>query len=250
MWRGRRHVVAVVLGGRSAGQRDARMRELLADNIALASTTRTATVFARGVPAADAEQVAEERAAAPTRSVVLHKPAPAVTMASIEAEPVATAFHAAPVPGSTDPIRPRLVKTVSIKPVSKASKAATVKFAALPAPVPHHEGAAPAKVADGTHDSAARAHKPERAQSEKSLRGGWMIQVGAFGAEQEARARLSAAQSRAKRLLGEADPFTEPVTKGEKTIYRARFAGLDKHQAEAACRTLKRNEIACLTLRN
>jgi D-alanyl-D-alanine carboxypeptidase len=77
-----------------------------------------------------------------------------------------------------------------------------------------------------------------------------MIQVGAFGAEQDARERLQAAQSRAKRLLGEADPFTETVTKGEKKLYRARFAGLDRHQAEAACRTLKRNDIACMPLKN
>ena len=57
-------------------------------------------------------------------------------------------------------------------------------------------------------------------------------------------------RSRARKLLGHADPFTEPVTKGEKTLYRARFAGLDKHQAEAACRTLKRKDIACLPIKN
>ena len=32
--------------------------------------------------------------------------------------------------------------------------------------------------------------------------------------------------------------------------HRARFAGLDKEGAEAACRALKRNDIACISLKN
>ena len=51
-------------------------------------------------------------------------------------------------------------------------------------------------------------------------------------------------------LLGKADPFTETVAKGDKKLYRARFAGLDKDQAEAACKTLKRNDISCITIKN
>ena len=34
--------------------------------------------------------------------------------------------------------------------------------------------------------------------------------------------------------------------KGDKTLYRARFAGLDKSQAEAACRALKHSDIPCI----
>jgi D-alanyl-D-alanine carboxypeptidase len=51
-------------------------------------------------------------------------------------------------------------------------------------------------------------------------------------------------------MLAGADPYTERVIKGDKTMYRARFAGLDKGQAEAACRYLKRNDIVCMSLRN
>jgi len=52
-------------------------------------------------------------------------------------------------------------------------------------------------------------------------------------------------------MLATAEPFTERVTKGETTLYRARFAGFDdKDRAEAVCRVLKRNEIACLALKN
>jgi D-alanyl-D-alanine carboxypeptidase len=77
-----------------------------------------------------------------------------------------------------------------------------------------------------------------------------MIQVGAFTAETEAKEKLSAAQTQAKKLLGDADPFTEPYVKGDTTYYRARFAGLAKDQAEAVCKQLKRNDFACMAIRN
>lgn len=264
MWRGRRHLVAVVMGGRSAGQRDAKMRGLLAENIMLASVNHTATAIAKA-PADDNNQrlaYTEERAPAPaalSKPMVLHKLAQAEALAANE--PPQTAFRAVSAtgltPGSTDPIKPLLVKTVSVKPAAREAKAAprvvnvavradAPKFtASLPTPRPE-----PVRMADAspTHENRTPAHKSEPVQEKGHS--GWMIQVGAFDAEREARKRLSSAQSHAKRLLGEADPFTETVTKGEKKLYRARFAGLDKEQAEAACRTLKHNDIACLAIKN
>jgi D-alanyl-D-alanine carboxypeptidase len=79
---------------------------------------------------------------------------------------------------------------------------------------------------------------------------GWMIQVGAFDIEQEARDRISAVQAKAGHMLKHANPFTEAVTAGEKTLFRARFAGIQKDQAEAICKQLKRNDIACMTIKN
>jgi D-alanyl-D-alanine carboxypeptidase len=80
---------------------------------------------------------------------------------------------------------------------------------------------------------------------------GWIIQVGALETESEARQRIEAARNQARGLLNKADPFTEPVlAKGEKKLFRARFAGLDRDQAEAVCRMLKRSDISCITVRN
>ncbi len=81
-------------------------------------------------------------------------------------------------------------------------------------------------------------------------RTGWIIQVGALESESEARQRLNAARGSASKLLSDADPFTETVSKGNKTLYRARFAGLNQGSAEAACRTLKRSDISCIAIRN
>jgi D-alanyl-D-alanine carboxypeptidase len=79
---------------------------------------------------------------------------------------------------------------------------------------------------------------------------GWIIQVGALETEREARERLDAARGRARGMLGNADPFTEPVAKGNKKLYRARCAGLDRNEAEAVCRTLKRSDMSCITIKN
>ncbi|MGA7517756.1 MAG: SPOR domain-containing protein, partial [Pseudolabrys sp.] len=81
-------------------------------------------------------------------------------------------------------------------------------------------------------------------------RTGWLIQVGALPDEKEAQQRLETAQSKAKGLLGKADMFTERTEKGDKVLYRARFAGLEKNQAEAACKHLKRSDIPCMLLKN
>ena len=79
---------------------------------------------------------------------------------------------------------------------------------------------------------------------------GWVIQIGAFGGEDEARAHLTEAQAKLHELLGGADPFTERVQKGDTTFFRARFAGFDKATAEAACRQLKRSDFDCMAIKD
>ena len=96
----------------------------------------------------------------------------------------------------------------------------------------------------------ASVQEPHPSITRHAARGGWMIQIGAFAAEEEAKQRLASAQSKAARVLGSADAFTERVVKGDKALYRARFAGFEKDEAEAACSYLKRNDIACMPLRN
>jgi D-alanyl-D-alanine carboxypeptidase len=84
-----------------------------------------------------------------------------------------------------------------------------------------------------------------------AVHSGWIVQVGALESESEARQRIEAARNQAHGLLAKADPFTEPVVaKGDRKLFRARFAGLDRDQAEAVCRTLKRSDISCITVRN
>ncbi len=427
--RGNRYLVAVVMGGSSGGSRDARMRELINDKIALASIKRTAPMVAEasGTPdvrpepmvvtkaeakpapmaVAKAEPKSDPKSEPKPQPMVVTKAEPKVAAAKVEpkeapkaeakAEPrfaVASAtslpvrFNSAAPPaepaalrsepaaaatltqtqiaaGSTDPIRPVLVKTLTVRPGVRtaslaasqvASPATDAQPAAAPAPAPMaaakaepaapspapvaaeppapppapvaaakpepaalppevatkpEPAAAPAAAAIAAKEEpaappptaavTAAAAKPEPAAEPANAprpgassappapvaaaapvvptpkpapaakiaaatstakpaaaaptakpqhRPGWIIQVGAFPAEQAAQQRLSTVQSKASKMLSGAEAFTETVDKGGTTYYRARFAGLDKDKAEAACKYLKKNDVECVTVKN
>ena len=80
-------------------------------------------------------------------------------------------------------------------------------------------------------------------------RGGWAIQVGAYEDEGEAKQKISSAKSKITGVLKKAEAYIERTVKGAKTYYRARFAGFDRDQAEAACKRLKREDVACMALK-
>ncbi|HWL05369.1 MAG TPA: serine hydrolase [Xanthobacteraceae bacterium] len=285
MKRGNRHVVAVVLGGRSAGARDTRMRALISEHIVNASVRRTAPMIADASdksPAASIQRLASA-GDAPIRivpkPVPVPMPAPSVR---VDPAPVAAVPALRPAPGSTAPLQPQVVRTVSVR-------AGTVRTASLaPVALPELEAATPPAPTTGHNDQssgrlpppppgarpgvlgvlpasamrtagAAEApvtvatvarpqSRPAAANSVKPQ--GWIIQVGAYTDEGEAKQRLASVKSTAPRLLASADPFTETFEKGSRTYYRARFAGLTKTSAEAACRYLKRNDVACLAIKN
>ena len=142
--RGKRHLVAVVLGGRSGGARDARMRELIEAHVGEGAINRTAPRIAEAPeaaaqPAPKARVASAEKAAPPVAA--MREPAPqsrtqkqdtpkqeAVTTAAIPpARP-------APAPGSTDPIKPNLVKTLTVK--ASASQTASLAPVSLLSPMP------------------------------------------------------------------------------------------------------------------
>jgi D-alanyl-D-alanine carboxypeptidase len=264
-----RHIVGVVLGGRSVGARDARMRTLIEGTIMEASVGRPNVKFA---------QAAE----APGAPLPLTPPAAAKSTLAYFAPPEAAPQRSAPRSGSTEPIKPVAVKTVMVKlasaksvPAKLSPRAVEAKADSNPAPIRTASlepvavpaaaaakapaarsgilGVLPAAVAaagSAMVPAASAAEVPRGGDLPRhTAHGGWGIQIGAFEAEQDAKARLNAAKSKATGLLGKADPYTERTTKGVKTYYRARFAGLGRDEAEAACKTLKRNEIACMALK-
>jgi hypothetical protein len=90
--------------------------------------------------------------------------------------------------------------------------------------------------------------KPNTPQAH--VHGEWLIQIGAFDDEAEARQHLSEARLKVGTALAAADPFTERVQTGDRVLYRARFAGFDKETAEIACTHLKRGHFECMALKN
>jgi len=341
MRRGNRHLVGVVMGGRSGGSRDAIMRNLLAENLEKASSKRTVAAIAERNPSGADTNVAEAEAAAQpaptvspsssktststvavalaqpkadgksdgksdggaaarsdTKSEAKSEPAP-LTSGVIQTQPIAM------IPGSSEPMKPVKVKTVQIKAGQKLALAgsappATPVTSTLPARVDVETpnavvaraetgkaetgkaepakvemppqpagygtgngilGVLPASSVPSASQAMAYADPSPRPQPQlnpqssaskpEATHTGWIIQVGALESESEARQRIEAARNQAHGLLNKADPFTEPVVaKGDRKLFRARFAGLDRDQAEAVCRTLKRSDISCITIRN
>jgi D-alanyl-D-alanine carboxypeptidase len=201
--------------------------------------------------------VAKPETSTPVPPPVAAKPEPSAPAVIAKSEPASPA-PAAATNAEPSPSNVTATKAESPAPVQKASAPADVANpdvapAAAPAtskppsspvaiPVPR-PAAAPAKPPEPPAKTAAATAKPQH-------RPGWMIQVGAYPAEQAARERLSAVQSKASKMLTGAEAFTETVDKAGTTLYRARFAGLDKDTAEAACKYLKKNDVECVPIKN
>jgi D-alanyl-D-alanine carboxypeptidase len=92
--------------------------------------------------------------------------------------------------------------------------------------------------------------RDDEAEAPRNLPPGWMIQIGATDDAAQADALLARAKARRVSALSDAKPFTQKVKKGDATLYRARFAGLDADDAQAACRSLKRSGFACFAMKN
>ncbi|MGA8822976.1 MAG: serine hydrolase, partial [Pseudolabrys sp.] len=277
--RANHHIVAVVFGGRTAEARDARVRSLIDNNINIAAVKRTAPPVIEGWDTAVARKDGKDR-----------KDDDRTGSAPVRVASAAPPATDAPAPGSTEPIKPNAVKTVAVHPgtmytaslsplpsdsrqltpapaIATATNITTINTvrsdppataavpsAPSPSPAPPPPAspptakpfAAPEKVAS----AGASVPLPAAVESAAKARSGWIIQVGALPDEKEAKQRLETAQSKAKNLLSKADSFTERVEKGDKVLFRARFAGLEKDQAEAVCKHLKRTEIPCILLKN
>jgi D-alanyl-D-alanine carboxypeptidase len=282
--RGNRHLVAVVIGGASANWRDARMSELIEAHVTQGATERTAAKIVEA-PSAQAQvnpSAVRIAAAQPgtlaNGSAVAARAAAAATPTPPPPAAPQSAAAPRPAPGSTEPIAAIPVKTLAVRASTTAQNAAMAALAAAAAgvgqaqahaalPTQFHTASATATPATAPTRSTATS---EPAVSRLALpaasaaagaggavdagktppRGSWIIQIGAFPDESEARERLQSAQNMAKAILGHADAFTERVTKGPETLYRARFAGLDEDSAEAACRHFKRNKIDCFAVKN
>jgi D-alanyl-D-alanine carboxypeptidase len=310
--RNNRHIVSVVMGGSSAGARDARTRGLVEEYIVAAAPPKTQIAGVAGSKSdtlrKDEPRLAKTRIAADPNSSHSDEARPSSATYSVASAsddhtaPAATsggvaqgqpapesvgAEKAAPTPpastsppshaGETaaaataaEPIKPIQVKTVKVKmPPAQVAALAPPPSSPSPAAAP---AASRGSIPPAAATPAAASEEPTRARdliaetirattppesaarlgapSAPPVHSGWIIQVGAFDAEREARERLTAVQAKIGQKLKHASPFTEAVVAGDKTLYRARFAGIEKDQAEAICRQLKRNDISCMTIRN
>ncbi|KAA5804995.1 D-alanyl-D-alanine carboxypeptidase [Alkalicaulis satelles] len=109
--------------------------------------------------------------------------------------------------------------------------------------------APPVRVELADADSLAAPAAPAPEISVLSLPRGWSIQVGAYGSEAAARARLETVSAMGlEDLISGARYAPEPLERGATRLWRARFAGLDVDAARAACARLQARGEACFTV--
>jgi D-alanyl-D-alanine carboxypeptidase len=247
-----RSLLAVVMGGRSAAGRDRIMANLIGDHIAEASTAHTATAVAEAAPAESTEPRDEQPDATPMR-------ARATVVAQAKLQRISATARAANAVGegddgagdeeasAPDPTLKAPATAADVGMVKSPAKSSTKTQARLAA-----ASALVMPPLGRPENSANDDRRPGRASAKDddavdAAAGGVMIQIGAPDNLAKANALLSRARERNRSTLAAAKPVTEKVRKGDATLYRARFAGLDSASAEAACRSLKRTGFSCFT---
>ena len=239
----------------------------VATPVSAAPATTTVIAAAAPAPAPATPIAATPVAVAPVAATPVA--ANPLTATAVTAAPATTTVIASAAPAAPQPVAEPTSAPKPAKPSVVASMTQSVAESPAPSPAPAAPVAA-APVSETAPFPAVQAYKPvakpkaaaapaavvEASASESKIAhaaraAGWVIQVGAFDAEHDAQQRLTKAQAKIGHVLDRADPFTETVLKGEKTLYRARFAGFQqKDEAEAVCKQLKRNDIDCMTIKN
>jgi D-alanyl-D-alanine carboxypeptidase len=268
----------VVLGGRSAGSRDARMRELIESHIAEASAkpvmvadagksnaAKTLLASAESVPAPTPSRSGEATATIAPGS---NAPLTPVKVKTVTVRMVATKMATATPSETATAPKPEPIHTAALSPSPQEEALAESLVTAAPiepAPAPAtqpgvlgklpammaaaREAAVPSAKAEPAPPAKAEEHFASAPPRHAAARGGWAIQVGAYEDEREAKQHLSTAKSKMTQVLHKAEAYIERTVKGAKTYYRARFAGFDRNQAESACKRLKREDVACMALK-
>ena len=277
------HIVAVVMGGKTAYTRDRIMAGLIEENIGGGAAIRTATALAEDQRAGEAqERLVDDRT--PRAKLALERVQQTAAPQQLAyAEPQENLVEepepfgrrvAAPVPREDIPsqenaarpaVRPAFVSggqkrtAGAYDPERKGASPDSKPRVGLP-PVAARDGSTtsgahnidvtPVSTTPSAIRGAAAKMLVAKADANRPARPGWMIQVGATEDQEKANQLLARARSQLQGFPATAMAFTEKVQKGTGTLYRARFAGLEEETAQSACKALKRSGFACFTTRN
>ena len=228
-----KHLIAVVLGGRSSGHRNARMRGLLDG------------AWRKAVAYNDIRQQTPE------------KLAPAVASASLdgmmpERNP---AFHSS-LSERTLSIALAAAREEPREEKPMVEKLAVASLASAPAAdASEDEDEAEAEIqgaeeGDTAIDAAAREEAPAQSPAQQQLTlGPYHVQVGSYLDVAGAKNRLADVAEKASDLLGGHGVLTVPSEVKGKSYFRARFGSFSEDDAASACAKLKRLKIDCLVVR-
>lgn len=260
-----RHVVAIVLGGRTAAWRDNTMANLVENGMvrayagvrqtpAIAETStsrRNVTIASADINSVQEDEVdttsstnisAEQNAGTKVSNVPVRR-----TEAS-QARQVRAVVASATTAGTT------ATPTVSTAPNLRWSANSTGNI-----PPNAHAYAAPARekqseltkmLTQENTDKKKTITTAALSQPQPSKKSGWIIQLGASDTETKANAILTTAKAKSGKTLAKVSAFTEKVNASGNIVYRARFSGFsDQNEAQNACNALKRNGFSCFASR-
>ena len=249
-----RHLIAVVMGGRTGASRNAHMRDLIAEYLPKASRKDSlpALIVDTGAAAHLAEaRVPRARPAAETEPGILLGYAADGPSRDVVAAAMAEAAQA-PELAQGD------VNDVSEEeedPIAERIGAATaVAELATPAHPVESDSIARltelARIRAGEQDLIAAGPGADNA-SAQSAGSGWHIQIGAVPTEEGALSLIEKAQASMGQTLASLSPLTQEIEHDGEMLYRARFAGFsDVEDARSTCAKLKRKSFACLPMPN
>lgn len=265
-------LIGVVFGGRSARERDGRMRKLVEAYLPKTSTGRAAPMVALAT-------------SLPKASPPVPMPAPAPEAAQAPASPlplirrVQTAVVEAPAAPLPPTQQPKITEAVARRTVTAPADStltpgaiaarinrATAMVTTTPPAMRWVVGPKPAATgtdsevtafASGATPDSEPALLPTRTgraaarNSTVAAHHGWVVQIGATASVGQAEDLLAKARKTVLRVTAGAESFTESVQSGDATLYRARFGGFDDRQtAQLACAALKRQDMACFTAKD
>jgi D-alanyl-D-alanine carboxypeptidase len=270
--RGGHHIVAVVLGGRTAATRDRIMAGLIEDHIDGGSSARTARAIAEDE---QAERPAQDPSAAGAaedeeqngNAISPPRPEKTAPLAYFSPGPISPPASIRTTESHEGKIRPafvpggRAAALQELKPQRQHHAETTAHpRASIDGSTARASGQSPRAATATTPSNFKRADAEQarimlpKSESSKTqigrpARAGWMVQIGATEDVKEASELLARARG-AHSPLAAAKAFTEKVQKGKDVLWRARFAGLEEQDAEIACKSLKRSGFACFATKN
>lgn len=223
-----KHLVAVVMGGRSGRTRNAHMATLIHRHLKKASrkkakTPKTPLIVTNSIK----PKLKTESAKIPTPEV---KP---------ETKIVSTTPLPEKLLDQTPKPNPVIVAAdiITDNKIEQGSQGGT---ATRP----------PAIVGKRASVEVSTSAKTETASASKldaPIRKGWKIQLSASPNLEAAQGMLLEASKKGAPILSTKTPYTEPVQKGDETLYRVRFAGfVDKNAARRACAYMKKKRYRCI----
>ena len=268
------YIVAVVLGGPSAGARDRIMADLIEEEIDKGATVRTASLITdASVNPLVAEAVGRPETSSRDNGSLAYAPSPPRPDSALDPIELASLYPNVPpekprpafvsgAPKSEQALSPAAQSENNRKQASldgstargrprQGSDFATATPSALRATSGSPEARAHTdKIAEAIEDSPYGSLVNIETTRPAAARSGWMIQIGATPNMSKATELLARAKSESRQTLTSAQAFTEKVQKGSVTLYRARFMGLEAESAERACQTLKHSGFSCFATRN